>query len=352
MHSWFLAVLLAANSILVVSTQPLGAEERLCGGYDETPVTNADVSAAAQFAVTAQAAQPDQKSAIALVDILSARQQVVAGINYRLWLKVRVEGKDHDAEAIVWRHLTGELELTSWEWKAFGDRTGTFVLIDGASCNVSDSDPRASSEKLPPCSTFKIWNTLIGLETGIISSPDDPFYTWDGQVRAIPAWNRDLTLKEAFQASCVPAFQALARKIGQTRMQTWIDTLSCGDRDTSAGIDAFWLPAKGRKPLLITPMEQAQLMYRLANAKLPVAATSLRTLKSIMIVKTTAKGVLYGKTGSAMNDDGRYNLGWFVGFVESQGVVCAFACDAKGDGVMGKDARAIAEHLLEARGLL
>ena len=48
----------------------------------------------------------------------------------------------------------------------------------------------------------------------------------------------------------------------------------------------------------------------------------------------------------------RYNLGWFVGFVESRGRTYAFACAAKGDKVQGKDARAIVERVLEAQGLL
>ena len=113
---------------------------------------------------------------------------------------------------------------------------------------------------MAPCSTFKIWNTLIGIESGIISSPDQPFYQWDGEKRSISAWNRDLTLREAFQASCVPAFQNLARQIESERMQYWLDRIEYGDRDTSAGIDVFWLPSKGRKTILISPTEQAQLV--------------------------------------------------------------------------------------------
>ena len=101
----------------------------------------------------------------------------------------------------------------------FGDRNGTFVLIDCSSEVTSIFHPELSKERLPPCSTFKIWNTLIGLENGIITSPEEAFYKWDGEVRFIPEWNRDLTLKEAFRVSCVPAFQNLARKTGAERMR-------------------------------------------------------------------------------------------------------------------------------------
>ena len=97
---------------------------------------------------------------------------------------------------------------------AFAGRTGSFVLINCSSGEMSAFFPNESTEPLPPCSSFKIWNTLVGLETGIVHSPDEMFYQWDGKVREIPEWNSDLTLKEAFQSSCVPAFQSLARKIG------------------------------------------------------------------------------------------------------------------------------------------
>ena len=208
------------------------------------------------------------------------------------------------------------------------------------------------SGEVCPCSTFKIWNTLIGLETGAIKSADQAFYKWDGETRAVSEWNRNLTLKEAFQASCVPAFQNLARTIGSVKMQGWLDKIGYGDRDMSAGIDIFWLPAKGRKTILISAGEQARLMCKLVTGKLPFREQSLAVLKDVMTVTKTDRGVLYGKTGSGADNDGTYNLGWFVGYVESRGRAYAFACVVKGDGVQGKDARAIVEKIMEAQGLL
>jgi beta-lactamase class D len=235
---------------------------------------------------------------------------------------------------------------------AFAGREGALVFIDGSSGAVSEFHPESSAERIAPCSTFKVWNTLIGLELGIITSANEAFYQWDGQTRDIPAWNKNLTLMEAFQASCVPAFQALARQIGPDLMQSWIEKVGYGDRDTSAGIDVFWLPAKGRKTILISPLEQAQLMHRLVAGKLPFSKTSLAVLKEMMAVKKTDKGVLFGKTGSGTDDRGTFILGWFVGYVESNEKTYAFACTAQGAGIMSKDARAIVETVLEKQGLL
>lgn len=121
--------------ILVGTVHPSAAAEHLVGGYSETSTTNAEVIAAAQFAVKAQSEAPEQKADIALVEILSAQQQVVAGMNYRLRLKVKVDGKDREAEAVVWWQAWRKPDpyrLTSWTWKQTDRRQG--------------ANPRASRE--------------------------------------------------------------------------------------------------------------------------------------------------------------------------------------------------------------
>jgi beta-lactamase class D len=228
----------------------------------------------------------------------------------------------------------------------FAGREGTLVIVDCSAGTTSTFRPQVAAGRFAPCSTFKIWNTLIGLESGIVASPGQLFHHWDGEKRSFPEWNRDLTLLEAFQVSCVPAFQNLARQIGADRMQSWIEKIEYGDRDTSAGVDVFWLPAKDRKTILISPAEQAQLMNKLVNGKLPFSKTSLAVLKDLMTVKKTDKGVLFGKTGSGAI------LGWFVGYMESNGKTQVFACMVRGENVTGKDARAVVETVFERQGVL
>lgn len=236
--------------------------------------------------------------------------------------------------------------------EAFGDLKGSLVLIDCSSGYTTTFGPSSSTVQLPPCSTFKIVNALIGLETGIISSSDEQFYKWDGIERPIPSWNHDLTLLEAFQASCVPAFQALARQVGQDRMKSWIEKTGYGNKDISAGIDVFWLPGKGRNTIMISPAEQAKLMQKVVAGDVPFSKASLAVLKKLMFTKETKQGVLYGKTGSGTDEHGALVLGWFVGYVESNGKTYAFACNAQGNNVMSKNARAIVESFLERQGFL
>jgi beta-lactamase class D len=234
--------------------------------------------------------------------------------------------------------------------RCFAERQGCFVLIRCSDGKTVEFNPTNCQDKLPPCSTFKIWNTLIGLETGLISQPDEPFYKWDGQKRFIPEWNRDLTLREAFQASCVPAYQALARRIGKEQMQSWLDTIHYGDRDTSAGIDVFWLSSTRAKTLLITPREQAQLIRQLVTGQLPFSKKSRATLESIMQIRPLKQGVLCGKTGSGVDGHNQYNLGWFVGYLRDNQETYAFACVLRGAKQSGKDARTLVETLVTEAG--
>lgn len=234
----------------------------------------------------------------------------------------------------------------------FGGLDGALVVIDCSSGQRTTYRPEVADTPLPPCSTFKIVNALIGLETGIIAAPDEQFYQWDGVERSIPAWNQDLSLRDAFQVSCVPAFQNLARQIGAERMRSWIARIGYGNRDIAAGIDVFWLPSKGRRTILISPTEQARMVQRIVNGNVPFSRQSLSVLKNLMFIKATGNGRLYGKTGSGMDERGAFVLGWFVGYVESKGKTYAFACAASGDNVMSKDAGAVVERFFQQEGLL
>ncbi|MFH1062763.1 MAG: penicillin-binding transpeptidase domain-containing protein [Candidatus Omnitrophota bacterium] len=139
------------------------------------------------------------------------------------------------------------------------------------------------------------------------------------------------------------AFQNLAQKIGIKTTRLWIKKISYGNQDISAGIDCFWLAAKARKTILISPMEQAQLMSRLISGNTAFSAKSIAVLKEMMRTKQTEQGTVYGKTGSGVNETGSYDLGWYVGFVENKQKTYAFACLVKGDNLMGKDAKEIVE---------
>lgn len=226
------------------------------------------------------------------------------------------------------------------------------VMLDRTSGGIINVDPALSARRLSPCSTFKIYNTLIGLELGLLKGPDEPWYQWDGVQRAIDGWNRDLTLREAFRVSAVPAFQILAGQIGPERMKEYIGRINYGTKDISSGIDIFWLPRPGKTSIMISADEQVALLNDLLDGKLPFSQKNILLLKDIMRVSKTEKGTLYGKTGSGTHADGKGDLGWFVGFLESTGTTHVFACNVSGGkNPSGTVARSIVENVLRSQGL-
>ncbi|MCG3175295.1 MAG: putative beta-lactamase YbxI [Candidatus Omnitrophica bacterium] len=246
--------------------------------------------------------------------------------------------------------VSGAQEMSRPLYKAYN----TALVVHDRSTEKTDRiNPELCARRVTPCSTFKIYNTLIGLELGLLKAPDDPWYQWEGVHRDIEAWNKDLTLREAFGVSAVPAFQGLARQIGAGRMKEYIEKIGYGSEDISAGIDTFWLPSANTKPILISADEQVALLNKLLDGRLPFSEKNISVLRDIMRVVKTDRGVLYGKTGSGADAEGEWSLGWFVGFLESGGKTYVFACDITGgENPSGRVAREIVEETFKARGLL
>ena len=118
---------------------------------------------------------------------------------------------------------------------------GTFVGYKVDDYLIIASDKVRSGEGKLPASTFKIPNSIIALETGVVEDPDKDVFKWDGVTRSIEAWNKDHTLRSAIAASAVPVYQEIARRIGPERMQKYVDLFDYGNRDIGGGIDQFWL---------------------------------------------------------------------------------------------------------------
>ena len=165
------------------------------------------------------------------------------------------------------------------------------------------------SRRMVPASTFKIFNSLIALETGIAAN-DQLVIKWDSVPRR-PEWDKDMTMAEAFKVSCVPYYQEIARRIGPGRMQHYLDTISYGNKNMGGSIDQFWL----NDSLRITPDEQLGFLKKLYFAELPVSDRSQRIVKVMMLREQTPNYNLYYKTGTAIRV-GNKNIFWIVGMAE------------------------------------
>ena len=190
------------------------------------------------------------------------------------------------------------------------DVAGTIAVFDSTTHTLRTSSVAGLDNGFLPASTFKIVNSIIGLETGVITA--DHIFRWDSVPRAMPAWEHDLTLTEAFNASCVPCYQELARSIGTEKMQRWVDAFHYGDMVISdSTLDMFWLEGAST----ITPMQQLDFLRRFHDKKLPITNATYETMMQVMTVASSGDSVIRGKTGWAVRDDS--DIGWFVGWLQS-----------------------------------
>jgi beta-lactamase class D len=200
---------------------------------------------------------------------------------------------------------------------------GSIVIYDLKRDRTLQHNPKRNATAFSPASTFKILNSLIALETQVI--PDEvAVLTWDGIPRAIPEWNRDLNLREAYKLSAVWFYQVLARRVGPESMQKWVSAAQYGNQKIGAptDIDKFWLQGE----LRITPQEQIQFLRRLHGNELPFGKGPIAKVKDLMILEQTPDYTMRGKTGwSGFGDSTQPQIGWLVGYVEQGPEVYFFA---------------------------
>lgn len=187
---------------------------------------------------------------------------------------------------------------------------GTFVLYNEQENKYIYYNKELASKGFIPASTFKIYNSLIGLESGVIKDKHH-IIPWDSIYRSREVINKDQSLESAYKNSALWYYQELARQVGQEQMKHWIDTLSYGNTDISAGVDVFWIEGG----LRISPIQQINLLAKLKNNELPFSHRSMGIVKEIMISKDTANYTLRTKTGWG-KQDGK-DVGWYVGYYET-----------------------------------
>jgi beta-lactamase class D len=207
--------------------------------------------------------------------------------------------------------------------KRFADEgtVGTFVGYKVDDYLVIASDTVRSGEAVLPASTFKIPNSVIALETGVVGDPDTDIFKWDGVVRSVEAWNRDHTMRSAIAVSAVPVYQEIARRIGAERMQKYLDLFEYGNRDIGGGIDQFWLTGR----LRIDPVQQIDFVDRLRRGTLPVSKRSQELVRDILPVTKSGDSIIRAKTGLLGAENGKPSLGWLVGWVEHGSAPTVFA---------------------------
>lgn len=184
-----------------------------------------------------------------------------------------------------------------------------------------------------PASTFKIINSLVGIETGRIVN-EKMVLPWDGKIRIFPngdtakTWNKDLTMAEAFEYSAVPYYQQVARSIGKDTLQQFLDTLGYASKYKKAiigTIDTFWLD----NSMKVTADEQLGLVKKLFFEQLPFQKRSQRIVKEVMLRESNSNYSLSYKTAWGYNESGE-SIGWVVGWIIENNHPYPFVLNVKG----------------------
>lgn len=222
---------------------------------------------------------------------------------------------------------------------------GTFVLYDISNDRlVLVNSARATVRKFP-ASTFKIANSLIALETGVVKDENE-IIPYGGKPQRIKSWQHDMSMRGAIKISNVPVYQELARRVGIDRYQKWLNLLNYGNARIGKDVETFWLQG----PLTISAVEQVRFLAKLATKELPFSPRSQSIVQDILKQEQKDGKILFAKTGWSSAPTPQ--IGWYVGWVESKGETFTFALNI--DISSRADARkrkAIAKALLNKLGI-
>jgi beta-lactamase class D len=200
---------------------------------------------------------------------------------------------------------------------------GCFMLFDNGKGTFKVYNLDRAKERFTPASTFKIFNSLVGLETGVIKDTA-MVIPWDGVTRSMPEWNQDLSMNHAFHVSAVPYFQEVARRITKPEMQKWLDTVKYGNMKISR-IDTFWLD----NSLKISPDEELGFVKKLYFDQLPFHKLTMQWVRSVMLMEKTPKYDLSYKTG--WGTEGKKQIGWVTGWIEKNGLPTFFVLNIESE---------------------
>jgi beta-lactamase class D len=181
---------------------------------------------------------------------------------------------------------------------------GSFSFLNNQLGNITVYNMKFDTQRFSPGTSFKILNTLIGVQTGKITNENTVIKTGS-------ASNQSTTLKQAFNTSFVPYFQSVARQIGKDTMKFWIDSISYGNKNVSGPVDSFWL----NNNLRISPDEQLGLMSKIYFEQLPFQKYGQQILESLMLKENNTLYKLSYATGTGI-DDKDNSFGWTLGWIE------------------------------------
>jgi beta-lactamase class D len=196
---------------------------------------------------------------------------------------------------------------------------GCFVLFNQSDDITIRYNSALCDSGYIPASTFKIPNSVIALEQGVVKDTSQVF-NWNGRTWPNEAWNRNQTLKSAMKFSCIWVYFEIAEKIGIEKYYDYVKSFDYGNKNLVGPPTRFWLAGEFR----ISANQQIEFLKKFYNYQLRVSKRSIDIVKDLIIIDHTEYYTLSGKTGGGMINDTDYIM-WLVGYVEKNNMVYFYA---------------------------
>ena len=228
----------------------------------------------------------------------------------------------------------------------FGDYTGSFVLYDQSADKWNIYNMEHASTRVSPNSTYKIYDALLGLESGIIT-PEHSTFTWNGEPYPFNSWEADQDLTSAIHNSVNWYFQAIDSQAGFEAVRTFLQTINYGNQNTGTNLNLYWTDFS----LKISPIEQVELLQDFYQNNFHFDSKNIQAVKKALLLSTNSSGSLYGKTGTG-RVNGKDVNGWFIGYIETANNTYYFATNIQSSsGATGSQATEITESVLSNLGI-
>ncbi|WP_053036624.1 beta-lactam sensor/signal transducer BlaR1 [Staphylococcus haemolyticus] len=231
------------------------------------------------------------------------------------------------------------------ESKNFGSNSGSFVMYSMKKDKYYIYNEKESRKRYSPDSTYKIYLALFGLDRHIISDKNSRM-SWNHNHYPFDSWNKDQDLNTAIQNSVNWYFERISNQISKNYTSDQLKQLNYGNKNLGS-YKAYWL----EDSLKISNLEQVIVLKNMMEQNNHFSKNEKKQLSSSLLIRKNENYALYGKTGTGIVN-GKYNNGWFVGYVITNHDKYYFSTHLSDEKASGENAKLINEKILKEMGVL
>ncbi|HFU9242375.1 TPA: beta-lactam sensor/signal transducer BlaR1, partial [Staphylococcus aureus] len=231
------------------------------------------------------------------------------------------------------------------ESKNFGSNSGSFVMYSMKKDKYYIYNEKESRKRYSPDSTYKIYLALFGLDRHIISDKNSRM-SWNHKHYLFESWNKEQDLNTAMQNSVNWYFERISNQIPKNYTAAQLKQLNYGNENLGS-YKSYWM----EDSLKISNLEQVIVLKNMMEQNNHFSKNEKKQLSSSLLIRKNENYELYGKTGTGIVN-GKYNNGWFVGYVITNHDKYYFSTHLSDEKASGENAKLINEKILKEMGVL